>query len=119
MSILTRYLRNPDQELKKTNYKLFYIAIANLLDGVLTYIGVTSRNIIELNGLMTGVVTNLYLLIVVKITIPTLLLFFIAYSVNKYGHSKMKVSVLFINICFSVYVLIILIHLIWVIQVLG
>lgn len=117
MNILSRYLKNPDLDLRKTNYKLLYIAIANLLDGVLTYIGVASHNIIELNGLMTGVVANLYLLIVVKIAIPTLLLLLITYSINKYGYGKMKVAVLFINICFSVYVLIILIHFIWVMQV--
>ncbi len=117
MNILSRYLKNSDQDLRKTNYKLLYIAVANLLDGVLTYAGVAGNYIIELNRLMTGVVTNIYLLLVVKIAIPTLLLFLIAYSLNKYGYSKMKVAVLFINICFGVYALIVLIHMIWIIKV--
>jgi hypothetical protein len=118
VNIVKGFLNPGDIFLRKINLKLLCIIVLNITDGILTYLGISGHYIEELNILMTGVVSNIYFLLFIKIVTPTLLLILTAYAVNKYDYRKMKFAVLLINICFIAYIIVFIAHLAWIIQLL-
>jgi hypothetical protein len=52
-------------------------------------------------------------LLLFKFFAPTLFILLIAYLINRFDYSKMLVAGLFINICFWMYFLVLLMHLFW------
>ena len=87
---------------------LITIAILNILDGILTYIGVSSKYIKEGNILLINIVNNLPLVVLLKCVIVPGLLLGIYYLIR---NIRIGLTVkLVIGICLVVYFLIFCIH---------
>jgi hypothetical protein len=99
---------------KKTNKKLVLILILNITDGLLTYIGVSNNYAVEVNILMASVVTDFGRLLIYKLLLPSALILFVAFIINKYDYSKMTIARLFINLCFGLYICVLMLHIVWI-----
>ena len=64
------------------------IGILNIIDGILTYLGVYYNYAYEVNVLMIQIVESLFLLILVKIILTSLFLFCIDYFFQNYKIGK-------------------------------
>ncbi|MDP4095098.1 MAG: DUF5658 family protein [Bacillota bacterium] len=112
MNLFEKYINRGITANGNINFKIFCIIILNAIDGILTYIGVSSGYAVELNRIMIGVVSDFWKLVLVKILTPTVLLILIAYLMNKFSYKKMKLASAFINICFGAYIVVMFIHMV-------
>lgn len=99
--------------MQSLSFKIYLIIYMNLTDGIATYIGVNYFEVTELNKIMVNIVTDIKKLIIFKILIPTLLLFFILDKAKSNEVKESKICTLLINICFFVYLIAIIFHIIW------
>lgn len=100
--------------LRKANFKLVCILLLNIADGLLTYYGVSKAYAVEVNLLMLPVVSNVRSLLFYKILLPTVLIALVVFIINKYDYSRMFFARLFINICFGIYIAVLLLHFVWI-----
>ena len=100
--------------LKTINRKIFLIILFNIIDGILTYVGVINNYTVETNKIMVNVVSHFERLMLFKLFLPTLVLLAIAFIMNKYKYTKMPVACFFVSICFWVYCFVLLTHVVWI-----
>lgn len=92
------------------------LILLNALDGIISYIGVTTKNIEEWNPFMRNIVSDIRLLAAVKIIVPTLIIITIIFSINSGGCSTGKAVKKLIKTALCLYTAVSLIHVFWIIK---
>ena len=93
---------------------LIYICFLNILDMILTYIGISSGYAIEINPFMLSFISDLPTLIVLKVLIPICLSLYLYIRQKNSSLENFKQKRIAIRICLIFYVLVNLNHLIWI-----
>ena len=75
---------------KDTVKDLKILILLNAWDGIISYIGVFTKNIEEWNPFMRNIVSDIRLLAAVKIIVPTLIIITIIFLINSGGYSPSK-----------------------------
>ncbi len=116
MGIIPKSAEFRSTEAGRINARIFLIILFNLIDGILTYIGVSKNYIVEMNLLMVNVVTDLNKLLLYKLLLPTLALTIIAFLLNKKGDKRMPFARKLVNTCFWIYVFVLATHFLWLVM---
>ncbi|MCG0275668.1 MAG: DUF5658 family protein [Thermosediminibacteraceae bacterium] len=101
---------------KETIKDLKLLILLNAWDGIVSYIGVSTKNIEEWNPFMRNIVSNILLLIVVKIIIPTLIISLIILKIKSGVYCPRKVFRKLIRLTLCLYIAVSLIHALWIIK---
>lgn len=121
MEKIEKIKTNVTNTVEKFKKKIYLIMFMNIIDGLATYVGVTYYGTTEMNKIMVNVVDNIRNLLIFKIFIPTILLSIVLIVINKYQskfqNKKFKLSMSFINICFVIYTIAMLFHILWLLMV--
>ncbi|MCX7710770.1 MAG: DUF5658 family protein [Clostridia bacterium] len=107
-----------NSEAVKINKMLRYLIVLNILDGLLTHIGVTTQYVVEVNRLMVDIVSNFQKLMLYKILLPTCALLLVMHIFHRCQYKDMPVARFFVKICFWVYLAILFLHIFWIVMVL-
>ncbi len=94
--------------------KLFIIYALNINDIQLTWFLLKTEMFIELNPVMSLLISTSSLTVIAKIILPAVLLFYVGVRLKKADSRQLRISNIIINIIFIVYALINIMHLLWV-----
>lgn len=92
------------------------LILLNALDGIISYIGVTTKNIEEWNPFMRNIVSDIRLMVAVKIIVPTFLIITIIFSINSGVYSTGKAVKKLTKTALCLYTAVSLIHVFWIIK---
>jgi hypothetical protein len=90
--------------------KLLFILLLNALDGILTYISVTQGYAIELNPIVITFVESIQWIMIVKISIPSLLILVGVFFLRKMKLSKPAFINFIVNFTLFIYLFVLLNH---------
>lgn len=96
--------------------ELKFLILLNAWDGIISYIGVFSKNIEEWNPLMRDIISNIYSLVAVKLIMPTLLIIVIIFLIKSGVYYPSKTVKKLINTTLYLYITVSFLHVLWIIK---